>query len=104
MPVAINASAQSAGWRDYTYLLLLVALIPLAHSLMAQKEDDLKERIRKTAVAHPEAFTKDASDDDVLSQLPEHRIEGAALPRDTKKHWGYAAMSSAAFMAVLLLL
>jgi RsiW-degrading membrane proteinase PrsW (M82 family) len=46
----------------------------------------------------------DATLDDVLAALPDHKLEGALLPSDTWIHWGFAFASGAGFFGLVLLL
>jgi RsiW-degrading membrane proteinase PrsW (M82 family) len=41
---------------------------------------------------------------DIFSLLPDHKIEGAFLPRDTHAHWFYAMLSAAIFLAIIVFL
>jgi RsiW-degrading membrane proteinase PrsW (M82 family) len=102
--------------RDYLYCVLLLALIPLAFSLLGGEKDDVGERLKKSIEsASPErqlvianlavkAAEGKATEDDLISALPDGRIQGAHLPRRTGMHWIYALLSAGAFFALLLFL
>jgi RsiW-degrading membrane proteinase PrsW (M82 family) len=99
--------------RDYLYGVLLLALLPLAFSLLGKEKDDVKTRIHKTLQEAPTEVkekiatliaTQKASDDDVIDTLPGGRIQGAHLPRKTWTHWLYALLSGGIFFALLLFL
>jgi RsiW-degrading membrane proteinase PrsW (M82 family) len=91
----------------FLYWLFVLALIPLACSLLGDR-NDVEKRLLRTLEANPEvvarAEAQNASADELLSMLPGGRIDGALLPRDTRVHWWYALAAAAAFAAVFFLL
>jgi RsiW-degrading membrane proteinase PrsW (M82 family) len=111
-------------WLRHLHWLLVLALLPLAFSLLIHADrEDLKDRFLKTVEAAPmdvqlrimelEAKAerikegeeeKQVTLDDFLTVLPEHKLIGAWLPRRTFAHWGLAAGATMLFMAFFLLL
>jgi RsiW-degrading membrane proteinase PrsW (M82 family) len=94
----------SGGFARVGYLLSAALLIPLVFSLLS-KDDDVKQRIEATAQHHPEVFQKldadkDATVEDLFEALPEHKFEGAFLPRETAVHWLFALMSAIGFFVL----
>jgi RsiW-degrading membrane proteinase PrsW (M82 family) len=98
-PPAPTGLARHAHWA------LLLALIPLAFSLLGGDED-LAARVERTLAQVEEAklerLPEDAGLDDLLRLVPDHRVEGAHLARESKLHWLYAAAAGAAFGGLLL--
>ncbi len=91
--------------REYLYLVLIVALVPLGLSLMRDK-DDLKERIERTFHVKGEALKQILSvpKEELLKALPDGRIEGALLAHDSARHWLFAGMSAFGFLSLLVLM
>jgi len=94
--------------RRYLPWLLALTLIPLVMSVFTP-DDDVKARLQRTFKANPDVVARGEKDefktlDDVLMALPEHRIEGALLPRDTWTHWVFAGLAAAALWGAILLL
>jgi hypothetical protein len=115
--------------RDYVYLVLLLALLPLFWSMLRQ--EDAGARLEKTLKsASPQAQARveeikqmmniegplpeyvlpymDEEEFDTLpganvfDGLPQGRIQGAMLSRRSIAHWGFAAVSAVAFWALIL--
>jgi RsiW-degrading membrane proteinase PrsW (M82 family) len=99
--------------------LLVFTLIPLGISLTYKSErgeNDIEERLSATlANAPPDVQIKamsviqkmetgDADLDDLFKVLPEQRLVGAHLARNTWRHWFYALVAAALFMGFLLIL
>ena len=128
-PKAVIKAGPKRTARDYTYLILLVALLPLFLTMLRTK--DAGKRLEKTLKdASPEAQTRVAGikelvhvhgplpdwilpylDEDgfanlpggrVFDGLPDGRIEGAMLPRRSLAHWGLAAISALGFWFLIL--
>jgi RsiW-degrading membrane proteinase PrsW (M82 family) len=106
--VACADEARPATPREYLYWALPLALLPLAFSL-GRPDDDTPDRFRRTLAAAPtevhqrvEAVetTADSTLDDLLTALPDRRIRGALLPRDTAGHWLFAGLTVVAFFAL----
>ncbi len=110
----LAAPASSGSIREYAYLLLGLALIPLVFSLLEKDESKttIGDRIEATLQeATPEQLqraqpilTKNegVSLDELLRVMPEGRLLGAHLPRDSAMHWIYAAVTAAAFLILTL--
>jgi RsiW-degrading membrane proteinase PrsW (M82 family) len=97
--------------REYLYWLLVVALIPLASSVLRPKADNTEHRFEQTlshappevkAQLHALAESGKLTRDVLLRALPGGRIDGALLSHDTQVHWVYAALAVAAFLALIL--
>jgi RsiW-degrading membrane proteinase PrsW (M82 family) len=115
-PAAQPQPAAAVGvelFLEYAYIALVFALIPLVVSLVgADGHTNIKERIerslRKATPAQKERVrsilsSRDGTLDELLSALPEGRLEGAFLPRDTMAHWVYAGIATAAFLLMISL-
>jgi RsiW-degrading membrane proteinase PrsW (M82 family) len=98
------STPSSGGWREYLFWVLLLAIAPLAISTV-WKERPVAERFEETLQQVPDNTGLDQpaemSLDDFFAKLPEHRIAGAHLARDTQTHWVYAALSAALFFTLL---
>jgi RsiW-degrading membrane proteinase PrsW (M82 family) len=96
---------------EYSYLLLVFALIPLVISLLSKDTNpDLQERLVKSiAKASPEEQQRigsvlsrdDASLDEALAVLPGGKLDGAHLARNSSIHWAYAAIAAVGFLLLL---
>lgn len=104
-------------WLRHLHWLLVLALLPLAFSLLNSGErEDFKERISKTVEAAPfdvqlrlmqleqKNEEKEVTLDDLFVILPEHKLIDAWLPRNSFAHWGFAFGATVLFMAFFLLL
>ena len=99
-------------WRDFTYLVLLLALLPLVVSSFSRDKGTIFDRLDQSLKHHPEvedkfaelAQSNKAEMDDLIGVFPGHRLDGALLPRDTAMHWAFAAMSAAGFLTLLMFL
>jgi hypothetical protein len=90
---AVSRERQSdpveGDWRDHLVWLLLLALIPLALSIIVP-ETPTDERILETISQHPDIgdrLENVQSKEELFSLLPDRRIVGAHLPADTQLHW-----------------
>ncbi len=100
--------------REYLYLAIGLALIPLFISLWPSRQTPIEERLEATmerageeTLARIKALeTQGGVDlDDLLAVLPEGKIDASAhLPRATWVHWMYGAMAAAGFWAFALFL
>lgn len=106
------AAGPKSSWREYAYLVLALALIPLGFSLLGG-EDDVEARFEQTLAANPEVAeaieekieSGELEDvDDILTLLPDGKIQGAHLPVSTKLHWLYAFLAAGAFLTLLLVM
>jgi RsiW-degrading membrane proteinase PrsW (M82 family) len=106
---------EGLGKLHHLYWLFALTLIPLGIMLAREDagRDDLEERLERTIAKAPEDVRgrverlktdEDADLDELLTALPERRIEGAHLPRDSKRHWFYALAAGVAFFSVLVLI
>jgi RsiW-degrading membrane proteinase PrsW (M82 family) len=65
----------------------------------------VEKRVKATEQHHPEAFQKlltneNSTLEDLFEALPEHKFEGAFLPRKTIVHWLFALMSAIGFFGL----
>jgi RsiW-degrading membrane proteinase PrsW (M82 family) len=105
-------AAGGGATRRFAYLVLLAAMIPLVFSTLANKKFDIDEALAATVKKHPEIEKKltqileseEASEEELFAILPDHRLEGAFLARDSYVHWLYALCSSVAFTGLILLI
>ncbi len=107
-----NAEPATGSLREYSYWLLLFALIPLGFSLLSTEEQDIAERLAKTLEkAAPEqterieaALSNGELTDEFFAVLPEGKLFGAHLPHATVVHWVYAAVAVTGFLLLILLM
>jgi RsiW-degrading membrane proteinase PrsW (M82 family) len=110
---AAGAGPESSSGREYLHLVLVLALIPLAFSLLSRAKSDLRERFEHTmekasdevrAKVERVAHSKEASLDDVIDALPDHKLDDEAhLARDSMRHWAYAVASALVFLVLIAL-
>jgi RsiW-degrading membrane proteinase PrsW (M82 family) len=106
------AQGEGRTWRDLTYLVLLLAMLPLVFSSFKKDDGTIIDRVEHTLAAHPEvrdrfdtvAQSETAGMDEMIEVFPGHMLEGALLPRDTAMHWAFAAMSAGLFLTLLMFL
>jgi RsiW-degrading membrane proteinase PrsW (M82 family) len=106
-------------WLRHLHWLLVLALIPLAFSLLGEDEgpEAFDKRLEETLEHSPPEIQqrfvslaaqardgKEVSLDDVISILPEQRLSGAFLPRKSWTHWGMAVGAAVLFMAFFVFL
>lgn len=96
------------GARRWLPLAFTLTLIPLALSMFV-KDDDVGDRFKKSLAHNPEVSKKVEleafeSMDELLLALPERRIEGAFLPKDTWAHWFFAGIAAVCLWGAILLL
>jgi RsiW-degrading membrane proteinase PrsW (M82 family) len=116
-PRPINLHRGRSSPREFLYLVLFLALIPLAVDTLWSKPamKDFADRLATTAVEHPEIAPRlsdwanrlevgKADFDELFNILPEHQVAGALLPRDSHLHWLLAFVSAALFFGLLLAL
>jgi RsiW-degrading membrane proteinase PrsW (M82 family) len=114
-PEAPAAAPAPGLWSsDCLYWVLLLALLPLALSLFQDRAAlDVRKRLEATLKAHPELKPKlvqllqseKATVEDLFRILPGHRLDNLAwLPRDSDRHFLFAAAAVAAFFAVGVLM
>ncbi len=109
--VPIPAGPPLPASRPYHYLVLLLALLPLAWATVHPADHHTTvDRIRDTLAAHPEARSRyddlpeSADERAVMAVLPADRCDGALLPYDTWDHWAMAAATAAGYFGLILLL
>ena len=100
--------------REYSYWLLLFALIPLGFSLLSTEEQTFVERLEATVEnAAPEqaqrieallARGKQLTKDELFAVLPEGKLFGAHLSQSTIMHWVYATVAVTGFLLLILLM
>ncbi|MGC8643747.1 MAG: PrsW family glutamic-type intramembrane protease [Isosphaeraceae bacterium] len=111
---ALPPEAGQASPREFLYLALSLALIPLILSFLSPKEATVEARLKATmqhagsetlsriqAIKSPEGLSLD----ELLNVLPEGKLDTTAhLPRATWAHWIYGAIAAACFWGFALLL
>jgi RsiW-degrading membrane proteinase PrsW (M82 family) len=103
------SARSSASWRDHLFWVLLVAIAPLAVSMVWQERpvqeriDETRQQVKDNAQEQRviDAPARETSESDSFASLPEHRIVGAHLARDSWMHWGYATLSATLFLTLL---
>ncbi|HEV2969363.1 MAG TPA: PrsW family glutamic-type intramembrane protease [Pirellulales bacterium] len=100
---SLKSGGQSRGVRDYLYIVLLLALVPLAISTF-QSRVSVEEELIATVKEHPEIIPQLKSlpeKADIFDVLPEHRLRDAFLPRDSKLHWLFGILAAGIFFAIV---
>jgi RsiW-degrading membrane proteinase PrsW (M82 family) len=88
------------------FFFFAATLLPLALTLLFDPSDT-RQRLERTLKTHPEVaaeLERAGSLDAALELLPERRIEGALLPRNSMTHWLYALAAALLFFSLILLL
>lgn len=100
-------------WRRHLHWLLVLAMLPLAITLLAgRSETDLAKRLTETLADAPpdvqlrfiQAAESGATLDELIELLPEKRVKGAWLSRSTMAHWGFAAVATTLFLVFFMFL
>ena len=104
-------------WQRHLHWLLVLALVPLALSLLQKDSDeDFRIRLIETLQQAPPGTEErvervlanlesgHGSVDDLFDALPDRKLAGAFLPRGTPAHWGFALGAAILFTAFFLLL
>ena len=98
--------ASGFAWREHLHWVLILALMPLVLSTVFGDSGSVRHQIERSLENHPEvnaaAVLEATSDQDRARLFPEHRLDGALLSADTYGHWGFALLSSAAFLGLFL--
>lgn len=106
-------SEETPTWLRHLHWLLVLALIPLAVSLLKKGEDEMEflERLAATVKNSPPevqqritAALDSGNIDGVFEALPDHKLTGAALPRRSWVHWCLAGASAALFLLFFMFL
>jgi len=96
-----------AGGRRFLYFALILAMIPLALSLIGD-DHSVEERLARTQESHPDAFNSALDGtfdpDEFFAKLPDHKLLGAHLSKESWAHWLYAFISAGVFLAVAMFL
>jgi RsiW-degrading membrane proteinase PrsW (M82 family) len=110
-PALSMPSLKPRGLHSWSYVLLILALIPLVMSTF-HKSEETEARLKQSFAAHPEAIERleeiknakgaGMTDDDVLSALPDDRLDGAMLARESHMHWAIALGAGVAYFGFLL--
>jgi RsiW-degrading membrane proteinase PrsW (M82 family) len=109
----VVAEKPARPMRDYAYFLLLLALVPLLFTLTRGEQDSLGDRLDRTIDKAPDSvkerimqfvMEKKGGLDDLLRILPDGKLEGAHLPRDTYFHYLYAVLAAAGFFLLSMFL
>lgn len=104
-------SGSGSSIREYAYLLLVFALVPLIIShFVGDGETAFKDRLLQTMEkASPEeqerliqALQSD-NKDQLWAALPGGKLEGAHLSHDSMLHWVYAGLATVGFLLFILL-
>jgi RsiW-degrading membrane proteinase PrsW (M82 family) len=104
-------------WLRHLHWLLVLALLPLALSLLSETgRDDQIKRFAESCEELPPAVQdqleqvinkiekEEASKSELFALLPDRKIKGALLPYNSFAHWGFAFAAAVLFMAFFLLL
>jgi RsiW-degrading membrane proteinase PrsW (M82 family)/phage FluMu protein Com len=109
LPLGANPGG-GRSWRDFTYLVLLLAMVPLVVSSFGGDRGNILEQIQQSVTHHPEvkerieAMPESAELGDLINVFPGHRLDGAFLPRDSMVHWVFAAGSVVLFLTIMMFL
>jgi protease PrsW len=110
-PAVTRDLALKKGAVSRRYAVLLIALLPLVFLTVHRDSGDVMHRLAYSISQLPEedqtkikeSISKnEATIDSVVAELPDHRIEGAHLGRDSWRHWLYAGAASIAFLVFLI--
>lgn len=101
----IGTEPAAGGFREWAYLFLLVALVPLFIALLSKGEDSIWPRVQRSV---PEMQAEKPTVENLqrvyqyLDSIPANRIEGALLPRKTIMHWVFAFLAAVFFLWLAL--
>jgi RsiW-degrading membrane proteinase PrsW (M82 family) len=94
----------------FLYAIFLLGLTPLAlqtFDVASESEADFRQRLQHTVASKPglaEQLETTDSEEAFFDALPDGRIEGAHLARETWMHWLYALAAALIFVALIRLL
>jgi hypothetical protein len=112
-------SNEPPAWLRHLHWLLMLALVPLAVSLLQKGGgiEDLERRLDETLDSAPpeaqaryeraleaKAGTGDLDLDVIIGELPGGRLKGAAFARSSQSHWAMALGSAVLFLGFFVLL
>jgi RsiW-degrading membrane proteinase PrsW (M82 family) len=108
----VEATLGGRSWRDFNYLILLLAMLPLVFSSFKSSRVTLGEQLKESVQAHPEVKerlralmgSEESTIDDVIDVFPGGKLDGAFLPRKTAAHWVFAGISAALFLTLMMFL
>ncbi|QVL31656.1 PrsW family intramembrane metalloprotease [Telmatocola sphagniphila] len=100
------------GWFRHLHWLLIAALIPLAFSLLrkpSEADEPIPRLLRTLENSNPEVEHRitaalessndpEAAFERIFEILPQHKFDGAFLPRNSKLHWLFAGLSATVFL------
>ncbi len=104
-----SESPSSRRW--LIYCLFFATLIPLGINVLIAADDDLDTRINQSLEQadengeFPDMAIEEGvpiSRDDLIDALPDGRVQGAFLGRDTWVHWMFAGVSGVGFTTLFL--
>jgi RsiW-degrading membrane proteinase PrsW (M82 family) len=109
-----ESTPSTGSLREYSYWLLVLALIPLGFSLLGKEEAGFEDRLQETLEKFEPAvvdriFARIEADENItehelVALLPGAKLHDAHLPRTTVVHWVYAAVATAGFLLLILLM
>ncbi|WP_165228248.1 PrsW family glutamic-type intramembrane protease [Aquisphaera insulae] len=113
-PASLGEGEGRSSPREFLYLILVLALVPLGSSIASPDRSDFGARL-EAAVNHADAETKSRLEaleyregvglGDLLEAFPGGKVDDAAhLPHSTWVHWIYAAIAAAGFLGLALLM
>jgi RsiW-degrading membrane proteinase PrsW (M82 family) len=103
-------------WQDFTYLFMVLALIPLFFFLFTGEKDSVQARFMRTLENVPkeaqpqiERILDDidngkATEDKLFEALPGGKIQGAHVPRNSKMHYLYFLLAAGCYFLLGLFL
>jgi len=114
--LALQSTDDLPLWLRHLHWLLVLALFPLALSLLHASKDDLESQLKETLdQASPEQQKRitlvlndlqqgKGSVEDLFAVLPQQKMAGAFLPRQTWVHWIFALGAAVLFMSFIMVL
>jgi len=108
-----DKTGSKSSIREYAYLLLAFALVPLIFSLLGgEAKMDIEQRVELSLKnATPEQMARaipvlakgeGLSKEELLAVLPDGRLHGAHLAHDSTMHWVYAGIATVGFLLLVL--
>jgi RsiW-degrading membrane proteinase PrsW (M82 family) len=108
---SLSENRSGRTWRDFTYLVLLLAMVPLIYSTF-KPNGSFVEILAQNVKAHPEVGSKllpvleaeTAGLDEIVNLFPHRKFDGALLARNSAMHWVFAIMAAGLFVTLLMFL